>query len=199
MSKPVIWLEQLRAGNDDARLLPLLTEYLEWVADQFAALGARIDDRASLVAKHHALFRAELPLLIGQRGRLLVAHSDDQIVGVGALKPVTAEVGEVKRMCVRPGVRGQGIGRAILTQLVAAASAEGYRALRLETAVFMTAARSLYHSVGFREGAPFADSETGKSALAHLTVFMYLNQVPAPAGPRQPDSRSQRPGARPAG
>ena len=56
---------------------------------------------------------------------------------------------EVKRMYVDPGWRGHGIGRALLETLIDKARALGYGTLRLGTLDDMTAAQSLYRSLGF--------------------------------------------------
>ena len=68
--------------------------------------------------RHHEAFRAELPGLLGARGRLVVARLGDEPVGVGTLKPVDDTTAEIKRMYVRPSAQGHGVGRALLTRLV---------------------------------------------------------------------------------
>lgn len=51
---------------------------------------------------------------------------------------------------VEPPVRRQGVGRALLQGIVESARSEGFQAIKLETTLENTAARSLYHSFGFR-------------------------------------------------
>jgi GNAT superfamily N-acetyltransferase len=154
---------------------PLLREYLTWVVAQFAELGAPFDDPTALVGRHDAVFRGEIPNLLGPRGRLLVAFDDAQAVGVGALKPVDGITAEIKRMYVRPAFQGHGLGRAILQRLLADARAEGYRRARLETGIFMTTAQELYRSLGFVDTPAFDDSETALSDVQHHTRFMQLD------------------------
>ena len=55
------------------------------------------------------------------------------LVGVGALKRLTVEHGEVKSMHTAEAVRGRGVGSAMLDHLVAAAVARGMAWLSLET------------------------------------------------------------------
>jgi GNAT superfamily N-acetyltransferase len=112
--------------------------------------------------------------LLGPGGRLVIARHGGEPVGVGALKPVDATTGEIKRMYVRPGAQGLGIGRALLTRLVDDARSEGYAGARLETLPFMTAGLAMYRSFGFVETGSFAGSESSSTGLEPITVFMHL-------------------------
>jgi GNAT superfamily N-acetyltransferase len=172
---------------------PLLGEYGDWVAEQLARV-AGITLTAADLARHHQAFRAELPRLLGPRGRLLVARLDGRPVGVGALKPVDEATAEIKRMFVRPAARGLGVGRALLRRLVQDARAEGYATVRLETLRFMTAARAMYRAAGFVEGARFAGSETAGTPLDPLTIALQLDLAaghPSAAGVQVRDGRAR--------
>jgi len=85
------------------------------------------------------------------------AREGGVLVGVGALKELSAEDGEVKSMRTAPTALGRGVGRAILHHIVAEARSRGYRRLSLETgstAPFAAALR-LYESEGFTPCGPF--------------------------------------------
>jgi GNAT superfamily N-acetyltransferase len=153
---------------------PLFREYGEWVAAHLAQEAGITFTRADL-DRHHDAFRAELPDLLGRRGRLLIARLDQEPVGVGALKPVDHATVEIKRMFVRPIAQGRGIGRAILEQLVHDAATDGYATARLETLQFMTAAQALYRTIGFVDTAAFDGSEAANTMLDPLTIFMKLD------------------------
>ena len=169
----------------EAVTAPLQHEYLRWWGERLAAdHGITFDDEDAVVAAHHHEFTRELPHLLGPRGRLYVARDGDDVVGVGAVKPVDAEVAEIKRMYVRPKARGQGVGRAILEGLLADARAVGYAVARLETAVFMREAQALYRSLGFRERPVFDGSEANLSGLDALMVYMEVRLSPPPAAAR---------------
>src|SRR4030095_6427318 len=47
-------------------------------------------------------------------GRLILALHNGKICGVGSLKSITSDIGEIKRMYVNPDFRRIGAGRAIL-------------------------------------------------------------------------------------
>jgi GNAT superfamily N-acetyltransferase len=159
---------------------PLFREYGEWVSAHLEDdVGIKLSE--SDVTRHHDAFRAELPRLLGCRGRLLVALLGDSPVGVGTLKPVDDTTAEIKRMYVRPAARGRGVGRALLDRLLQDARTEGYATVRLETLRFMTAALAMYRSVQFVEVARFAGSETADTVMDPLTIAMELDLASHPA------------------
>ncbi|MFD1935000.1 GNAT family N-acetyltransferase [Nonomuraea mangrovi] len=81
--------------------------------------------------------------------RFLVAVADGAAVACGALQPVDAATGEVKRMYVRPSHRGRGAARALLKALEALAAATGYERVRLTTGIRQPEAIALYESSGY--------------------------------------------------
>jgi putative acetyltransferase len=86
------------------------------------------------------------------RGAIVLAEGpQEEAWGVVALRPLASEATcEMKRMYVRPVARGQGLGRVLGAAILAEARARGYRAMRLDTIDTMTAAITLYESLGFR-------------------------------------------------
>jgi len=81
------------------------------------------------------------------------------VLGVGAIKELDAEHGELKSMHTAAEARGRGVGQAMLNHLLSVARARGYRRVSLETGTTpgFTAARAMYAGNGFTPGEPFAD------------------------------------------
>lgn len=166
-------IERIADAEAAAIVDPLFGEYGLWVVGQLLAHRGLRFSEADL-ERHHAAFRAEVPGLVGPRGRLLLARIGDEPIGVGTLKPVDDVTGEIKRMYVRPAGRGHGVGRALLEQLVDGARADGYVVVRLETLDFMTEAHSLYRSLGFVDTTVFDGSEAVAAGVESFTYYLEL-------------------------
>jgi putative acetyltransferase len=97
---------------------------------------------------------------------------DEMLMGIGALKRLSADHGEVKSMHTAQSMRRRGAGRAMLLHIIAAARARGMARLSLETGSweYFRPARELYRIHGFVECPPFADY-----VLDPNSVFMSLD------------------------
>ena len=85
-------------------------------------------------------------------GRLLLAISGGGAVGCVALHRLEDRICEMKRLYLRPEMRGSGAGRLLAERIIIEARALGYRKMRLDTvAGTMDAAIALYRRLGFRE------------------------------------------------
>lgn len=102
------------------------------------------------------------------QGRLYVAFSDGLLAGCVALRPLQEEQCEIKRLYVRPQFRGQDIGKQLLKQVITEAQRIGYHQVLLDTLYAMTAARSLYYSVGFREIPPYCFNPVKEAVFMSL-------------------------------
>jgi ribosomal protein S18 acetylase RimI-like enzyme len=103
-------------------------------------------------------FERELASLPGDDapplGRLLLADVGDAVAGCVALRPIEAELREMKRLYVRPEFRRRGVGETLARAVIAASIEAGYSRMRLDTAPQMTEAIGLYRSLGLREIRP---------------------------------------------
>ncbi|MFH0134549.1 GNAT family N-acetyltransferase [Variovorax sp. VaC1] len=90
-----------------------------------------------------------------QRANGTLAH----IAGCCALRPLDnvdyANAAEMKRLYVRPGFRGLGLGRQLAEATLDAARSAGYACVLLDTLDDMESARALYEDLGFAEVPPY--------------------------------------------
>ena len=108
-------------------------------------------------------FEAELALLPGDyaapRGALMLARSQQKLVGCCALRPLDAvdypNACEMKRLYVRPALRGCGLGRRLAEAVMEAAQQAGYACMLLDTLSEMETARAMYRELGFTEVPPY--------------------------------------------
>lgn len=129
-------------------------EYLEHIRELFkeytASLGFDLSfqnfdkEFAELPGKYAAL-----------DGRLLLAIFDEKIAGCVALRKYERDICEMKRLYVRPEFRRKGISTALSIEVINAAREIGYSAIRLDTVPWMKEAIALYHSIGFKDIAPY--------------------------------------------
>jgi putative acetyltransferase len=102
-------------------------------------------------------FAAELVGLPGDyaapEGAMILARVGEELVGCVALRPVPGRPGscEMKRLYVRAGARGSGLGRTLALAVMAEARRIGYARMCLDTLPSMRAAQDLYRALGFRQ------------------------------------------------
>ena len=90
------------------------------------------------------------------RGVLLLAADGVTPAGcVGLRTWGDADTCEMKRLYVRPSMRGKRVGSMLVTRLLDEARARGYRRMRLDTVPGMDAAIGLYRAAGFRDIPPY--------------------------------------------
>ena len=88
-------------------------------------------------------------------GRLLLATSGGSIAGCVALRPVSDETSEMKRLYVRPAFRSSGLGRELVDRVIAEAREIGSTRIVLDTLPTMAGAQRLYERLGFRDIPPY--------------------------------------------
>jgi putative acetyltransferase len=108
-------------------------------------------------------------------GRLLLAMHKDTPAGCVALHKLDHEIGEMKRLYVRPKFRGKGLGRALAERIIADARQTGCKRLRLDTVEpRMQAAVAMYRQLGFREIAPYRENPIEGALYMELKIDSWL-------------------------
>jgi len=121
-----------------------------FLGDVARALIAELDAELSALYPPEAnFFELDEAEVSGDKGVFLVARVDGEALGCGAFRRIDAVSAEVKRMYVRPGGRGKGIGRAMLRELESQARSLGIRRMLLETGTRQAEALLLYERGGY--------------------------------------------------
>jgi putative acetyltransferase len=141
---------------DDTRVVDLLQTHVTSARAQTAPGSAHALDLAGLKSSDISVW---------------TIWEGETLAGVGALKRLSDDHGEVKSMHTAQAMRGRGAGSAMLRHIIAAAKAAGFARLSLETGSweYFDPARLLYRKHGFVECPPFADY-----VLDPNSVFMSL-------------------------
>ncbi len=138
-------------------------------------------DARGLVGELEAVLSAEYPP--GQRHGLaieaifqphihfFVATLDGALAGCGGVALLDG-FAEVKRMYVRPAVRGRGVAPGLIARLAAVAREHGYSMLKLETGDVQHAALRFYEREGFTRCDMFGDYAQMPEGAIATSVFM---------------------------
>jgi ribosomal protein S18 acetylase RimI-like enzyme len=115
---------------------------------------------------------AELPgKYVPPGGRLLIAIDEHQAAGCVALRKIADGVCEMKRLYVRPGFRGTGLGHTLAEAIILSAREIGYQRMRLDTLPGkMDRAIAMYRSLGFKEIGPYYDNPVERALFMELEL-----------------------------
>lgn len=108
-------------------------------------------------------FEDELAALPGKYsesvdGCLYLAETNGSVSGCVAFYRVDESTCELKRLFVRPQFHKQGIGKSLMQRAIVDATAVGYRWMILDSLARLTAACTLYRSMGFSPIDPFNEN-----------------------------------------
>jgi ribosomal protein S18 acetylase RimI-like enzyme len=166
----VVEMRDAKLPDDADDIRRLWIEYLAWGNETMQMLhGVHPHDPKETVEQDIKMIAKFLP----PDGRLMLAVIDNNVCGIGCLKTINEETGEIKRMYVDPSFRRVGAGRAILQSLLNAAIEAGYKKVRLDSPKFMDAAHSLYRSFGFKDIQAYPEVEIPEEFRQYL-LFMEL-------------------------
>jgi GNAT superfamily N-acetyltransferase len=171
MYNSIVQAREVILPNDLNDVRKLWFDYLTWGNNEMQSLyGVHPHDPREAVEQDILLIDKFLP----PHGRLILSVYEDKVCGLGSLKSINSEIGEIKRMYVDPSFRKIGAGRAILQALINAAKETGYKKVRLDSPKFMEAAHALYRSFGFKDIPVYPEVEIPEEFRQYL-LFMELD------------------------
>ncbi len=125
-----------------------LHELMLGVLHEFQCMGSEYFSRPEELTDLHLQYTApgHVYLVVEDNvGRLLGGGGYARLAGTSKSEGIC----EIQKMYFWPELRGQGIGKRLLSELIRRAEADGYRTLYLETMPQMTDAIRLYEAFGF--------------------------------------------------
>lgn len=163
-----VTIRMASSASDVEAVRGLCRDFVAWQLRTFPDLRDKILTYFEPVKWEAVL--TDLPSIHARpKGGMLLALIDDAPVGCIMYREMAPGVAEAKRLFVDEGRRGLGIGRALVSEMLAAVAGDGYRSIRLDTARMLTAAIELYRAMGFHECAPLGDVPP---ELQDIAIFM---------------------------
>ena len=142
--------------------IKLNIELITWIADQLGE-NYQLDAVSTIgqtIPEYVDDHLQDLTSLKPPEGIIYLLVVAGDIAGMGALRKLSDEIGEIKRMYIRPHYRGRGYGKQMLNKLLEVGREFGCSSFVLETSKLMAVAQHIYKSVGFIEREEYPESET---------------------------------------
>jgi putative acetyltransferase len=161
---PVKTSEDLKAAKG------LLEEYLMYIL----GLDGHVHTKEVEAHKHQMNNLGEY--FRPPEGCLLVAKYKEEPAGCVALRKLSDETCEMKRLYVRPKFRGLKIGRDLANTVIAQARKIGYQHMRIHTIRALEQANRLYKWLGFNETDPYEYTPREDAVFMELKLYPETGQ-----------------------
>lgn len=139
----------------------MISYYLAVTDDDYAAAGILFKAYAASIQinldfQHFEEELEGLKQMYGEPyGGIILAKDQEEIMGCVAIRKISDEAGELKRMYIKPGYQNRGIGKVLLENALQLAKKCGYAVVKLDTLNHMLPAIRLYQQAGFYETPPY--------------------------------------------
>lgn len=151
--------------HTEAQLLDVRSLFDEyWRAFAFDPCFQGFDREVALLPGDYASPAGRLALAVADEG------TDERIAGCIALRPLSLERCEMKRLYVRDAFRKHGIGVALIEWLLTQAREIGYAEMYLDTMPSMKTAIAMYERLGFRHCHAYAKTPTDGALCFRLKL-----------------------------
>jgi GNAT superfamily N-acetyltransferase len=163
----MISVSPARSAEDFEAMAGLCHKLAQWDVEASAPHGVSEEDIRTL-------FQPETsgPRLAKQFGTpdamAFVARSAGLPAGCLAFDPFGDGVAELHKFFVDPAFRGQGVGRALMSAVLAEIGKSPTRTVLIHTTFYMESAVTVYESFGFRPCPPFRETP---EHVRHTDVF----------------------------
>lgn len=165
----MITIRRCETEQDYASAADLLGELSTWDSTETEKLGFTVQS----VLDFYYGAENRLPSLAERSpGLKLLGLVGPDVGGCISYREVEPAICEMKHLYVRPSFRGSGLGRALISCLLARARAAEYQRMRLETVSFMGTAVRMYESMGFVRRTPYYEIP---DTFLPITIFMEKN------------------------
>jgi putative acetyltransferase len=132
-----------------------IVEFQNGYAEAFRVLNeAWISRHFAIEAKDREVIDDPQGQIIAKGGRIFMALAQGEPVGCVAMIPMADGGYEVAKMTVAEGLRGSGLGKALMQRCIDEGERLGAARLYLETNSSLAPARALYRKMGFKDLPP---------------------------------------------
>ena len=150
-------------------------EYFEWADKE---LATRYNDPLNPSGTVKEFLDENFPEYISIKppnGVILVVEGNKELVGMGVIKRLEGDTGEISQVYIKPNSRG-GYGKKLVYMLVKEARKLDFSKIQLNTAKFMEIAQHIYESVGFKKTEyHYGDTENPEEVTA-IRMEMSLSE-----------------------